>query len=66
MAERRCSQIHISPGLDGMGVETPCVNEAAYELGEDPDWLVCEECLRGLQKEGIEEASAPRRLVSHG
>lgn len=56
-----CGQIHVGLDVDGP-VEVPCKNLAQYELAGDPDWHVCDECLRALQQEGIEEASSPVRI----
>lgn len=49
---RRCEMVRVSPGEDGMGVERPCLNEAA--------WLhectvpTCDECAAAMRAEGFE------------
>jgi hypothetical protein len=41
-----------------------CESEARYQLGGDPEWVVCEACLAGLREEEIEEAADPKPI--HG
>lgn len=46
----QCTSINVQPGLDTID-EYPCPNEAAYRLDDDPDWLVCEECMKVLESD---------------
>lgn len=49
---RLCEMVHVNPGIDGMGHERPCTNEAKWL--HEHTVPTCDECAAAMRKEGFE------------